>query len=227
MSAATNAFENMLIDGHFRGGCLTTSGSAGSAAVVKALWSASTAYALGEVVVPHPSMTGAGGKLLQCTTAGTTGTTNTLAVPHPGSTLVDATVTWTAIATLPSLPTHYVALFTVMAGEGGGGTEVSGGSYARVAYAATLANWAGTHAGGSTTSSTGTGGTTSNNAPITFPIPTADWGTIAVPVVAWGLFDRASGGTLLVSAPLTTPRVILSGDAAPYFAAGDLTLTVA
>ena len=51
------------------------------------------------------------------------------------------------------------------------GTEVTGGSYARVAVTSSLANWAGTQSAGSTTASTGTSGTISNNAAITFPAP--------------------------------------------------------
>jgi hypothetical protein len=72
--------------------------------------------------------------------------------------------------------TWHIALDTVACTEAGGGTEVTGGSYARVAVAASLANWAGTQSAGSTVVSSGTGGTTSNNAVITFPTPTAGWG---------------------------------------------------
>jgi hypothetical protein len=128
----------------FRGGCLTTAGAAGSSAVVKGIWTALTAYVAGDIVVPHANMTGAGGKFLRCTTAGTSGSTNTLAVPNPGSTLTDASVTWTAVAGMPSLNQLYFGLFTVTPSDTGGGTEVTGGSYARVSLASTLANWAGT-----------------------------------------------------------------------------------
>src|SRR5438105_4243271 len=110
--SASDYMENLLIDGLMRGGCLTTAGAAGSSAIVKGVWTATTAYVVGDIVVPHANMTGAGGKLLRCTTAGTSGSTNTLAVPNPGSTLVDASVTWTAIATIPALNVVYVALYT-------------------------------------------------------------------------------------------------------------------
>src|SRR5712675_136623 len=98
MAGKSDFLENMVIDSIFRGGCLTAAGAAGSTAVVKGIWTATTAYVAGDIVVPHANMTGAGGKLLRCTTAGTTGSTNTLAIPNPGSTLVDASVTWTACA---------------------------------------------------------------------------------------------------------------------------------
>jgi hypothetical protein len=115
--------------------------------------------------------------------------------------------------------TVYVGLFTTAPTDAGGGTEVSGGSYARVAVACTLSNWAGTQGAGSTTASTGSSGTTSNNVAITFPAPTANWGT----VTAFGLFDAATGGNLLIYGNLTTPKTINNGDAAPSFAPGALT----
>jgi hypothetical protein len=221
---ASDYLENLLIDSLFRGGCLTTAGAAGSTAVVnKGIWTALTAYVVGDIVVPHANMTGAGGKLLRCTGGGTSGSTNSLAVPNPGTTLADASVTWTAIATMPALNNLYVALFTVTPSDSGGGTEVTGGSYARVTVASTLANWAGTQSTGSTTASTGTGGATSNNAAITFPAPTADWGT----VVAFGIFDNATSGNLLVWDALTASRTILNGDPAPLFSIAALAVTIA
>ena len=218
---ASDYLENLLIDSIFRGGCLTTGGGAGSTAIVKGIWTATTSYSVGDIVVPHANMTGAGGKLLRCTGAGTSGSTNTLAVPNPGSTLSDGGVTWTAIATMPVMVTFYVALFTVTPSDAGGGTEVTGGSYARVAVNLTLANFAGTQSAGSTSSSTGTSGQTSNNGTITFPSPTANWGTI----VAYGIFDSATGGNLWVWDALTTSRTVNNGDPAPLFAIAGLSVT--
>lgn len=222
MSALTDFFENRLIDGVFRGGCLTTAGAAGSSTVVKGIWTATTAYSVGDIVVPHANMTGAGGKLLKCTTAGTSGSTNTLAVPNPGSTLTDSSVTWTAIATVPALDQLYIGLLTATPTDSTGGTEVTGGSYARVAVGSTLANWAGTQSSASTTASSGTGGTTSNNGTITFPAPTANWGS----VVAFGIYDAPTGGNLLAYASLTVAKTVNNGDAAPSFAAAALTFQI-
>lgn len=119
--------------------------------------------------------------------------------------------------------TLYIALFTAAPSDAGGGTEVTGGSYARVAVTASLANFAGTQSAGSTAASSGTGGVTSNNNAITFPAPIANWGT----ATHWGIFDAASGGNLLIWAALTTPKTINNGDAAPSFAAAALTATAA
>lgn len=119
--------------------------------------------------------------------------------------------------------TVYVALLTSAPSDAGGGTEVSGGSYARVAVAGSLANWAGTQSAGSTTASSGTGGATSNNGAITFPTPSANWGVVTY----FGIFDAAASGNLLFHAALTTAKTINNGDPAPSFAAGALTLTVA
>lgn len=221
MAGKSDFLENMVIDSFFRGGCLTTAGAAGSSAVVKGVWTATTAYALGDIVVPHANMVSAGGKLLRATTAGTSGSTNTLTVPNPGSTLADGSVVWTAIATMPALNVLYVALFTAAPSDAGGGTEVTGGSYARVAVNSTLANWAGTQSAGSTTASTGTGAQTSNNNSITFPAPTANWGV----VTHMGIYDSLTGGNLWYWVALTTSKTINNGDSAPSFAAAALTVT--
>lgn len=112
----SNYLTNFLTDGLWRGGALTSAGAAGSSAVVKGVWTASTVYAAGDTVVPHANMTGGGGKFLQCTTGGTSGTTNTLAVPNPGTTLADGGVTWTAVSGMPTKLAVYVALFTINKG---------------------------------------------------------------------------------------------------------------
>jgi hypothetical protein len=120
-------------------------------------------------------------------------------------------------------PTNlYAALFTAAGSDSAAGTEVSGGSYARVAVAASLVNWAGTQGAGTTTASTGSSGTTSNNNAITFPTPTAAWGQ----VTEWALFDSLTGGTELIRAALGTPKTINNGDPAPSFAAGTLSYQI-
>src|SRR5690348_7985168 len=118
--------------------------------------------------------------------------------------------------------TLYIALFTANPTDAGGGTEVSGGSYARVAVTGSLANWAGTQAAGSTTASSGTGGTTSNNAAITFPAPTANWGV----VTCWGVVDASTSGNIWFYSALTTNKTINNGDAAPSFPAGAATFQI-
>jgi len=105
--------------------------------------------------------------------------------------------------------TVYIALFTVAPTDAGGGTEVSGGGYARVAVTNNTTNFP-----------AASNGTKSNGSTITFPTATADWGT----VVAVGIFDAATGGNLLFWANLTTSKTIQNGDTA-QFAAGSLTFT--
>jgi hypothetical protein len=108
----------------------------------------------------------------------------------------------------------WVALYTAAPNDAGGGTEVSGGSYARVARAPADANW---------TAPDATGGVTRNADVITFPAPTANWGT----VTHFGIFDASSGGNLLVWGALSASRTINNGDAAPEFAVGALEITFA
>lgn len=109
----------------------------------------------------------------------------------------------TAFAT----PTAHVALFTVAPTDAGGGTEVTGGSYARVATTGTDWNAASL-------------GAIDNATTITFPTATASWGT----VVAFALFDAATAGNMLVWADLTTSRTVNNGDTA-RFSAGALDIT--
>ncbi len=118
--------------------------------------------------------------------------------------------------------TVYYALATAAGSDAACGTEVTGGSYARVAVTSSMANWAGTQAAASTTASTGTGGTTSNNTVVTFPTPSANWGT----VVEFCVMDAASAGNLLFRTALTVNKTINNGDAAPSFAAGASTFQI-
>lgn len=122
----------------------------------------------------------------------------------------------------PTTTTLYVGLLTAAPSDSGGGTEVSGGSYARVAVTSSLANWAGTQSAGSTVASSGTGGQTSNNAAITFPTPAATWGT----VTHFGIYDASSGGNLLFWGALTISKTINQADTVT-FPAASLSITFA
>lgn len=125
-----------------------------------------------------------------------------------------------AAATGPT--STYVALLTANATDVGGGTEVTGGSYARVAVVSSLANWAGTQAAASTAVSSGTNGTTSNNIALTFPAPAATWGV----VTGIGVYDAAAAGNLLFYSALTTNKTINAFDPAPSFAPASLTFQI-
>lgn len=118
--------------------------------------------------------------------------------------------------------TQYFALATASGSDSACGTEVSGGSYARVAVTSSMTNFAGTQSAGSTTASSGTGGTTSNNIAITFPAPTANWGT----VVEYCVFDASTSGNLIYRTALGTSKTINNGDAAPSFAIGAQTFQI-
>lgn len=85
----------------------------------------------------------------------------------------------------------YLALFTAAPNDAGGGTEVSGGSYARQAVTFDRS-----------------GDTATNNGDVTFATATASWGT----VTHWGLFDAATSGNLLFHGAFDASRTIGSGD---------------
>jgi hypothetical protein len=105
---------------------------------------------------------------------------------------------YTAPATL------YVALFTAAPSDSGGGTEVSGGGYARQTIAFTTS-----------------GDTTSNTAAVEFPTATANYGT----VTHVGIFDASTAGNLMAWAALTASKTIETGDVF-RIPLGDLDITL-
>lgn len=101
--------------------------------------------------------------------------------------------------------TIYVGLFTVAPTDTGGGTEVSGTSYARQSAAFSVS---------------GTGTTATNSANIEYPAAGSAWGT----VVAVALFDASTAGNMLAWADLISSRSITAGDIFRIPASG-LTIT--
>jgi hypothetical protein len=93
----------------------------------------------------------------------------------------------------------YTALYTVAPDDTGGGTEVSGGGYARQATAFTVS-----------------GNTATNSAAEEWPVATAGYGTVV---------DASSGGNLLAYANLTASKTIDTGDVF-RIPAGDLDITL-
>lgn len=91
-------------------------------------------------------------------------------------------------------PQNWVALFTVAPSDAGGGTEVTGGAYARQRVFANLGgtpDWAlavtqgaGSHLGY----------LVDNTDDINFPVASVSWGLI----VAWAIFDASAAGNLLL-----------------------------
>lgn len=100
---------------------------------------------------------------------------------------------------------YFLALFTASPGEEGGGTEVSGASYARQQV----------------TFGTPSSGKMVNSAAIEFPTATESWGT----AVAWGLCDAEQGGNLVWYGAITTPKELLAGDIY-RINSGNMTLTM-
>lgn len=90
-------------------------------------------------------------------------------------------------------PTVYIGLYSATPTDAGGGTELSGSGYARVAHAA----W-----------ETAAARNTENDGVITFPVATGDWSA----VTHVGVFDAISGGNMLFWTALDTSRTALSGD---------------
>lgn len=100
-------------------------------------------------------------------------------------------------------PTTYVALYTVAPTDSTSGTEVTGGSYARVAGAFDGAS----------------GGASANSGNLDFTsMP-------ACTVVAVGILDNSTGGNLLLYGTLTANKVLDAGDTL-RIATGDLDITI-
>ena len=103
--------------------------------------------------------------------------------------------------------TVYLGLFTAAPSDTGGGTEVSGGSYARISCAFSVS---------------GTNPTTATNSSAAeFATATGSWGS-----VGWvGVFDASTSGNMLAWSALTTAKTVSSGDVF-RFDAGDLDITL-
>jgi hypothetical protein len=118
----------------------------------------------------------------------------------------------TGTPTKPTVMAH--ALYTAAPGETGGGTEVTGGSYARVDRPPLDANWDAAVSGD---------GHTQNTNAITFAAPTANWGVVS----HTAQLDATSGGNFITWTALDVAKTVNNGDAAPNFPAGALDITVA
>ena len=101
-----------------------------------------------------------------------------------------------------------MALFTTATTDAGGGTEVSGGGYARQLVGLSAAS--------------GAGGLISNAADIVFPTATADWGTVTHAAI----MDAATGGNMIMHSPLDASKTIAVGDTFKINM-GDLNVTIA
>lgn len=105
-----------------------------------------------------------------------------------------------------------IHLYTAAPGETGGGTEVTGGSYAAQSLNPLDANWTGLSA---------TDGLTDNASVITFPTPTANWGVVTSTAIKDQLANFLLYGSLTVS------KTINNGDPAPTFPVGAFDVTFA
>lgn len=115
-------------------------------------------------------------------------------------------LTWLLTSSSATRPSAwYLGLFTSATSDAGGGTEVSGGSYARQSVAFTVST-----------------STASNSATITFPTASASWGTITHVAV----YDASTSGNQLFHGAVTTSKTIDNGDTFQV-TAGNLTITLA
>jgi hypothetical protein len=107
-----------------------------------------------------------------------------------------------------TMPTAYVALYTAIPSDTGGGTEVTGGAYAR--YTTSGATW-----------NAAASGSISNAVDITFPTATANWGTIT----GVAILDAATSGNFIWWGDLSATKVVNNGDVFKFLA-GQLVATL-
>lgn len=115
----------------------------------------------------------------------------------------------------PTLPSSWYFAFGTLASDSSF-TEITHVSMPRVAYASTLAKWAGSQGAGTTLASSGTSHTTSNNDDIAWAAPSTDLG----PATCIGLFDALSGGHCWAYQPI--PSLPILNGVAPVILAGTL-----
>jgi len=120
--------------------------------------------------------------------------------------LENALINGTLRATSYTAPAAvYVSLHTADPTDAGTGAEVSGGSYVRRAA----------------TFGAPSNGVSTTTADITYPVATADYGT-----VGWiGIWDALTSGNLLYHTPLNIAKTISTGDTFKIVS-GNLTVTL-
>jgi len=198
MAHKTAYFEKLALNTWLRR--LTTAVNAGNASTSNILVTSSTGFAVGHLVKMTTATT------YHTVTAVPDGTHVTIA-PAMGA----APTTGNMEAWGYSPPLVYVGLFTAAPSDAGGGTEATGGSYARVQVTQADASWA---------APSGTPTLTSNAAAVTFPTSSATWGGT---MTHFGIFDAATTGNLIGWNSLTTPQSVASAGITPSFAIGALT----
>lgn len=205
----TDYAQNKIVDAVYRGQPLNAPATRyyGLFTSSKGERANSTAYAVNDTVVVK---IGSKYSFYKCTTAGTTGA----ALP----------TTPAYLGAISEAITDGSAVFTEQSAalDAAGFVEVIGAGYARVAVAASLANFSGTQAPGTTVASTGTNGTTSNNAAITYPAPTAQWHPTGGAIVGMFASDAATGGNAWDWGLNGATKNVNAGDAAPSFGAAGL-----
>jgi len=108
----------------------------------------------------------------------------------------------------PDSPAIHMALYTVAPGEAGGGTEVTGGAYARIT------GWAFDVPSGSGPV------VTANTGAITWLPATANWGLVA----GFAILDALTAGNMLYFGSVGVSKSVLTDDTAEI-SAGDFDLT--
>jgi hypothetical protein len=197
MANKTAFLEKQVINRFLRRLTTAVSGSNASTSVI--LVTSGTGFVAGDIV--------------KMTTAGTyhlvtaSDATHVTITPAMGS----APTTGNVEAWAYSPGAVWVALFTAAPTDAGGGTEVTGGNYARQQITQVDGNWS---------APSGTPSASTNAVAVTFPVPVAS--AYSAPVTHFVFFDAVTGGNMLGWQALATPKTVNQNDAAPSFSIGAL-----
>jgi len=191
MAGKSNFLEGQMLARMFRR--LSTAVGGGNASTTNILVTSSTGF------VP--------GDLIKGTTAGSYHLVTTV----PDGTHVTVTPAFGSAPTTGNLECWgyspaavYVALFTAAPSDAGGGTECSGGSYARAQVTQADSNWG---------APSGTPRSMSNSNAVNFATPSAGWGA----VTHYALFDAVSSGNLLYWNTISNgPQTINTGNTVSF-----------
>ena len=128
------------------------------------------------------------------------GATGTAMADYLENKLLDHTLSATVFTTAATV---YTALFTAAPSDAGGGTEVTGGAYARIAKTNNTTNFP-----------LASGGSKSNGTDIDFGTATADWGI----VTHVAIIDAAAAGNYYFWGALNSSRDVKNGDSFKFAA---------
>ena len=200
----TTYADQAILNAYCRGASLGAPATRYIGLLVANTWAASTAYSVGQYVIPvtqFAARTGPTGRVFKCTTAGASSGSEPTWPTTAGGTVVDGGATWTEVTNLFEAGT-----FT--------GAECTGTGYARISQVSNTTNFG--------AASSAQPSASVNSLSIGLGSPTSNWGQCV------GTFesDAASAGNIWWWGLMVGGAVTIGSGSTPSAAAGALTYTI-